>query len=168
MTLKRVLVYLCFCIAVSGKNDVVKLKDSTWDEDTKNRIWMVKFMAPWCGHCKQFAPIFKEAASLTRETEDYVHFADMDCDANLIVCGEYKVTGYPTVLLLFNGKLIANYKESRDSAQRIKRWILKQLDPKHLRETNVLSEAEIRQIELLRNGKSADGGFLSTFSLDNL
>ena len=44
-------------------------------------------MAPWCGHCKKFAPVFEEAATLTQSTDQYINFGEMDCDANLITCG---------------------------------------------------------------------------------
>eukprot|EP00483_Globobulimina_turgida_P004702 UN04711 len=126
---------------------VTQLTDATWDDTvTTSGIWMVKFYAPWCGHCKKYAPIFKKTALITSYHNGYINFGEIDCDAHKVTCGEYHITGYPTTLLLFNGKLIANYKESRNSATKIKSWLLKNLNPAQLRDANMLHQNEIDTI----------------------
>ena len=70
----------------------------------------------------------------------------MDCSENKKMCAEYHVTGYPTTLLLYNGKLIAKHRESRSSAIKIRSWIIRQLNEAHLREADILSDAEIESI----------------------
>eukprot|EP01083_Nonionella_stella_P112784 332157_1 len=128
---------------------VFVLTDSSW-EDSVSDIWLVKFYAPWCAHCKQYAPIFKQTAVITNAQHGYINFGQMDCDANTITCSEYRITGYPTTLLLYNGKLIAKYRESRDSATRIQSWILSQLEDESLRSKQVFEEEEINAIHQLK------------------
>ena len=71
-----------------------------------------------------------------------------------MICSEYHITGYPTSLLLFNGKLIGNYRESRDNAIKIKKWIIKQLKPTHLRDAEILEDDEIELILKISSNKN--------------
>jgi thiol-disulfide isomerase/thioredoxin len=49
-----------------------------------------EFFAPWCGHCKQLAPAFNQAAS---SLAGIVPFVAIDCDrdTNRPLCSEYGV-----------------------------------------------------------------------------
>jgi len=63
----------------------------------------VEFYAPWCGHCKQLAPVYEKLGQLF-ESVDSVVIAKVDMTANELVHPEVKVKGFPTILLFPAGK----------------------------------------------------------------
>eukprot|EP00766_Chilomastix_caulleryi_P005668 gnl/Chilomastix_caulleri/7281.p1 GENE.gnl/Chilomastix_caulleri/7281~~gnl/Chilomastix_caulleri/7281.p1 ORF type:complete len:60 (+),score=21.45 gnl/Chilomastix_caulleri/7281:171-350(+) len=56
---------------------------------------MVKFFAPWCGHCRNLAPIYEE---LSTDVEG-VEIAEVDCTVYQDICRDQGIRGYPTVKL---------------------------------------------------------------------
>lgn len=61
---------------------------------------LVKYYAPWCGHCKRLAPIFKALADVyaaDEDAKDKVVLAEIDHTANDIQGVE--IQGYPTLIL---------------------------------------------------------------------
>ncbi|KTW26565.1 uncharacterized protein T551_03482 [Pneumocystis jirovecii RU7] len=78
-------------------------------------ISVVEFFAPWCGYCKQFAPIYKMFAG---KVSDFINVIAVDCDdqENGPLCQTYNVKGFPTVKIIIpgkNGLRIEDYQGSR-------------------------------------------------------
>lgn len=66
----------------------------------------LEFYAPWCGHCKQLAPILDEVA-ISFENDPDVVIAKFDATANDVVGGSFDVKGYPTLYFRSaSGKLV--------------------------------------------------------------
>ena len=60
-----------------------------------DKPWIIKFYAPWCGHCKKLAPIWEEYSTV----QDAVNVGSVDCTTDKDICGKYEVKGYPTIVL---------------------------------------------------------------------
>jgi protein disulfide-isomerase A1 len=56
--------------------------------------------APWCGHCKQLAPIYDQLAENFKDKEEFV-VAKMDSTVNELE--DIKVQSFPTIKLFVKG-----------------------------------------------------------------
>ncbi|XP_054619260.1 protein disulfide isomerase family A, member 8 isoform X2 [Dunckerocampus dactyliophorus] len=111
---------------VSSRRDVLKLGDADFDYlAIEHDTMLVKFYAPWCGHCKKLAPEFEKAATKLKGT---VQLAKVDCTAHVGTCTRFGVTGYPTLKIFRNGRDWASYDGPR-SAEGIYQYMNKQTGP---------------------------------------
>jgi protein disulfide-isomerase A6 len=83
--------------------DVVELTDSNFKSLVldSNDMWMVEFFAPWCGHCKNLAPQWAQAAT---ELKGKVKFGALDATVNTVMANRFQVNGFPTIKMFPPGK----------------------------------------------------------------
>jgi protein disulfide-isomerase A6 len=88
---------------VGSKTNVVSLSPADFDavvntpEGARKTSVLVKFFAPWCGHCKHLAPEYEKAAKVFARDAAEVVLAEVDCDAHGKLCEKFGVSGYPTL-----------------------------------------------------------------------
>jgi len=89
---------------------VVDLNTANFEEKTKEGVWLIKFFAPWCGHCKKLAPTWEELGAKEQRT---FNVAKVDCVVDGDVCTKFSVRGYPTLKLFVDGKHLVDYSGPR-------------------------------------------------------
>jgi len=78
----------------------------------KTKDVLVKYYAPWCGHCKKLAPIWEELGEAYKDNADLVI---AKFDATLNEASGVQIQGYPTLLWYPKGdKSGIKYEGDRD------------------------------------------------------
>ncbi|EDW84341.1 uncharacterized protein Dwil_GK14087, isoform A [Drosophila willistoni] len=84
-----------------NNDQVVKMTVSNFNETVleQSRGSLVEFYNTYCGHCRRFAPTYKEVAQELHAWREVVIVAAIDCAAeeNNGICRAYEVMGYPTL-----------------------------------------------------------------------
>ncbi|XP_076617878.1 protein disulfide-isomerase A4 [Chaetodon auriga] len=90
---------------VKEDNGVLVLTDSNYDTfmEGKDTV-LIEFYAPWCGHCKQFAPEYEKIAQTLKENDPPIPVAKVDATVASELASRFEVSGYPTIKILKNGE----------------------------------------------------------------
>ncbi|KAH9923470.1 protein disulfide isomerase [Epithele typhae] len=86
-------------IGAAFASNVLELTPDNFDEHVgKGKPALVEFFAPWCGHCKNLAPVYEQLADAYAHAKGKVVIAKVDADGAGKPLGQkYGVTGYPTL-----------------------------------------------------------------------
>ena len=77
--------------------------------------WLIKFYAPWCGHCKRLAPTWNKLSRTLQERSSRTRVAKVDCTVHRRVCSRFGVHGYPSLVYIHDGH-VYQYKGGRSLA----------------------------------------------------
>ena len=107
---------------------VLSLTKDTFDEAVKsNKHLLVKFVAPWCGHCKSLAPAYAAAAKQLADLESDIKLASVDATIEGDLAQQYEVKGYPTIKFFSDGTTF-EYTGGRNQED-IVSWLKKKTGP---------------------------------------
>lgn len=105
---------------------MIELTDSNFDKLVMESedMWLVEFFAPWCGHCKNLAPHWAEAAT---KLKGKVKLGALDATVHTSIASQYQIQGYPTIKVFAAGKKdknsIADYNGGRTGGD-IVQWAM--------------------------------------------
>ncbi len=103
------------CAAVVSA-EVVKLTADNFDTivNDNSKSVLVKFFAPWCGHCVRMQPAYEE---LSKQVGADVVIAELDATQHQAVSSKHGVRGFPTIKLFTKtDKAGKPYQGARDAA----------------------------------------------------
>lgn len=75
-----------------------------------SELALVKFFAPWCGHCQKLAPEY-EAAAISLKGKAVL--GEVDCTKDQPLCEAHGISGFPTLLLFRYGELLSKFSGPR-------------------------------------------------------
>ena len=79
------------------------------DKTSSDDVLIIYFYTQWCPYCKQSLPEitkFEEYVNgLNAENSYKITVTKIDCDENTTMANKYKIQGYPTIKLIYKGKV---------------------------------------------------------------
>lgn len=78
-------------------------KDSFQEAITPDGTLIVDFWAPWCGPCRNFAPIFEDVAE---ERNGKMRFVKVNTEAERELSARFRIRSIPTIMIFKNGEVV--------------------------------------------------------------
>jgi thioredoxin 1 len=104
--------------------DVERFSSMVIDASHQQPI-LVDFWADWCGPCHALSPHLERVIN---ELDGAVRLAKVEVDEgdNMRLAGQYRLRGFPTVILFHGGQELARFSGARSTHQ-IRDWVREHL-----------------------------------------
>lgn len=116
----------------------------------KEGMWLMKFYAPWCGHCKKLEPIWKHVAQSLIEAP--IRVGRVDCTRFSKVATEFGIKGFPTIMFL-KGDDVYTYDGDR-TREDIVAFARRMMGPpvQHIHSESDMNEAKLNSLFFVYTG----------------
>jgi protein disulfide-isomerase A6 len=146
------LVILSSFLNPSHAGPSVDLTLENFEQNISGKNGLVKFQAPWWGHCKSLAPAWDKLAEEFAASSSVV-IGDADCTAQgESLCHKFEIRGYPTIKYFKDGDVSSgeDYQGGRDFDS-LKDFVMDQLEVKcNVYEPSECTEREKGYIEKMK------------------
>jgi len=133
-------------IAVA-EDGLYHLGEKSFDLHIKKGSHLIKFYAPWCGHCKKMSPAWDELAKDVDEDKSVSStIAKVDCTKHQSICQDQGVSGYPTIMFFRDGAKVETYRGGR-TFRELKDYVVSMKSDKD--EAASEGEAEVAKVAVL-------------------
>ena len=130
------------------EDGVIILNDDNYQEAIKRyQPLLIKFYAPWCGHCQLMAPHFARAAQTLKNDITPTYLAKIDSTIYTNAAKFYDIQGFPSFKYFKNGDEF-EYDSSQRADDEIIAWVRKKSGP--------LIETLTSSTEVIEFSKSSD------------
>lgn len=156
-------------LAILGANAASSVLDLIPDNFDKvvlqsGKPALVEFFAPWCGHCKNLAPVYEELAQHFASAGDKVSIGKVDADEHKSLGRRFGVQGFPT-LKWFDGKSETpeDYNGGRD-LESLTKWVTEKTGIKAKSKKAVPSQVEMLNDKTFKTEIGGDKDVLVAFT----
>ncbi|XP_028393271.1 dnaJ homolog subfamily C member 10-like [Dendronephthya gigantea] len=103
--------------------EIITLGYSDFESSVTNSddIWFINFYSPYCSHCHDLAPTWREVA---KELEGVVRIGAVNCQEDWSLCNQQGIQSYPSLVFYPGGEFFRGKK----TTERIVEYILDNLD----------------------------------------
>lgn len=104
---------------------VSEFKEKTQNVD--DTLWLIQFYAPWCGHCKQFKPIFMDVA---KGFKGIVNVGVVDVTQQGVgdaLADEFNISGFPAIKIFSVDRLNPKTYDGQRTAPAIVQEVMNEM-----------------------------------------
>jgi protein disulfide-isomerase A6 len=129
----------------------VELTLDNFDSELSGKNALVKFFAPWCGHCKAIKPAWDQLGGEYAGSSS-VLIGDVDCTAEgEALCQKFGVQGYPTLKVFKDGNMEGEEYNSGRDFDSLKEFVSEQLEVKcNVKDPSLCTDKEKAFLEKMK------------------